>query len=112
MGLTVKASQARFCTIKSCLQLAKWRFISHFSGDSCLSLTRTLASDSLKQEFPTYEMGRVSVIRCVLLPSASWQCLLCNSFISGKGRGIKINLPCVVDGDLLIFVRNFGGAKM
>lgn len=111
-GWTVKASQACFYTIKSCLQFVKWCFVSHFDGDSCLSLTRALASDSLKEEFLTYEMGNLSVIGCILFPSASRKCLLCNSFISGKGRGIKINLPHVVAGDLLIFVRNFLGGKM
>lgn len=112
VGLTVKASQACFRRIKSCLQLVKWHFVSHFSGDSHLSLTRTLASDSLKEEFPTYKMGRLSVIKCVLFHSGSEKCLLCSSFISGKGRAIKINLPCVADEDLLSFTRNFGGGKM
>lgn len=90
----------------------KWRFVSNFDGDSCLILTRAFASGSLKEEVLTYEMGNLSIIGCILFPSASWKCLLCNSFISGKGRGIKINLPCVVSGDLLIFVRNFLGGKM
>lgn len=87
-------------------------FVSNFDGDSCLSPTRAFTSDSLKEEFLTYEIGNLSIIGCKLFPSASWKCLLCNSFISGKGRGIKINLPHVVAGDLLIFVRNFLGGKM
>lgn len=112
VGLTIKASQACFRRIKSCLQLVKWHFVSHFSGDSHLSLTRTLANDSLKEEFPTYKMGRLSVIKCVLFHSGSGKCLLCSSFIRGKGRAIKINLPCVADEDLLSFTRNFWGGKM
>lgn len=86
--------------------------VSNFEGDSCLSLARAFASDSLKEEFLTYEMGNLSIIGCILFPSASQKCLLCNSFITGKGSGIKINLPHVVAGDLLIFVANFLGGKM
>lgn len=70
----------------------KWCFISNFDGDSCLSLTRAFASDSLKEEFLTYEMRNLSIIRCILFPSASWKCLLCNSFISGKREGDKNKL--------------------
>lgn len=37
-------------------------------------------------------MRNLSIIGCILFPSASWKCLLCNSFISGKREGDKNKL--------------------